>query len=85
MSICRSSTACRDSPMRSAFSIAHVLPFNDRPLALPGRLLIFKPSGSPKPAVRNHYSESRATLEMKIISTACVFKQGFQGAAIRSC
>jgi hypothetical protein len=76
-SSCRSSAACRDSPMRSAFSIAQVLPFNDQPLALPGRLLIFKPSGSPKLAVRDNYSESRATLEMKIISTASALRRGF--------
>jgi len=54
-------------------------------LALPGRLLIFKPSGSPKLAVRDSYSESRATLEMKIISTASALRRGFWGAAIRSC
>src|SRR5882757_3384643 len=63
-SICRSSTICRDSPTRSAFSIGGSPLHRFRRAALPsGPADLSNRPGSPKPVVRQHLSESRASLE----------------------
>src|SRR5215470_7824770 len=75
-SSCRSSTVCRDRPMRSAFSTVFS-PEDDPLTALPGRWRMLANLGSPKPRFAE-YSAKAVPVWKIVISEWVIFLGGLE-------